>query len=347
MKIAVIGIVGVPASYGGFETLVENIIDDRNHNFAVYCSSKDQKCKLKKYKGAKLHYILLRANGFQSILYDSFSMVDAYFRGYRNFLVLGVSGAFIFPLLKLNKNVFIATNPDGLDRERKKFNFITKRAIHLFEKIAIRFSDIIIADNVAIKDYIDKEYGKNSLVIAYGGDHALISNDINYDEGYALGICRIEPENNIHLILDAFSKNIANLKFIGNWDNSIYGKDLKKKYSKFNNIEIIDPVYDLAKLFQYRRACSYYIHGHSVGGTNPSLVEIMHFAKPILAFDCIYNRETLKNNGKYFKTIEDLSSLIKKNDFYGDGHNIKKVANELYVWKSIKQQYSNVFKKQT
>ncbi|MFB0778026.1 DUF1972 domain-containing protein, partial [Aeromonas salmonicida] len=139
----------------------------------------------------------------------------------------------------------IITNIDGLEWRRDKWGWFAKYFLKLSEKIAVRCSDVVISDNQAISDYVLSEYGVTTSVIAYGGDHAFIDMDempVNKEE-YYLSICRIEPENNVDMILDAFSKSGETIYFVGNWNASDYGKRLKGKYFEFENIEIVDPIY--------------------------------------------------------------------------------------------------------
>lgn len=286
--IAIIGTVGVPASYGGFETLVDNLLDHQPEHvqIVVYCSKKQYTKRPDKYKRATLKYVNLEPNGFQSIPYDIISILDAIKQGCKTILVLGVSGALVIPLAKYFFDVKFITNIDGLEWKRDKWSKPARRYLKWSERIAVEYSDIVVADNKAISDYVMKEYSVNCETIAYGGDNAIPDEKPELvDKEYAFSVCRIEPENNVHLILSAFEEIKLKVKFVGNWDSSPYGLALKKKYKNSQNIEIIDPIYDVGKLFKLRSECAMYIHGHSAGGTNPSLVEMMHIGRPILCYD--------------------------------------------------------------
>jgi glycosyltransferase involved in cell wall biosynthesis len=346
MKLSIVGTVGVPACYGGFETLVENLLDESSTSvdLTVYASSKSYKEKTLKYKNANLKYIPLQANGVQSIPYDIWSLCHAVFKGTDNILILGVSGAICLPFIRLFSKARIVTNIDGLEWRRDKWNSYAKRFLKLSEKIAVKYSDVVVADNKAIADYVLNEYGCDSEVIAYGGDHAITEPLKINDEGYALALCRIEPENNVELILESFSHSEKSIKFIGNWDSSEFGRKMKEHYDAFDNIKIIDPIYDLEALFKIRQACSFYVHGHSAGGTNPSLVEMMHFEKDIIAFDCNYNRATTEEKCEYFSNTADLTSKIKGQIGFVNGKAMAEIALRRYTWKIVKQQYFNLFK---
>jgi glycosyltransferase involved in cell wall biosynthesis len=164
---------------------------------------------------------------------------------------------------------------------------------------------------------------------------------------YALALCRIEPENNIDMILEAYSKSELNLKFIGNWQANEYGRNLRHKYGDLDNIELIDPIYDLDVLCSIRKGCTHYIHGHSAGGTNPSLVEMMHFDVPIFAFDCNFNRYSTENKAFYFKTSESLLELLEMstpNDLINNGASMREIAKRRYTWSAISSAYEAIYK---
>jgi glycosyltransferase involved in cell wall biosynthesis len=344
-KLSIIGTVGVPACYGGFETLVENLLDENelDKHVTVYCSSRSYPEQVQKYKNADLHYIPLNANGAQSIPYDIWSLCHAVYKGSDNILLLGVSGAICLPFIRIFSNIRIVTNIDGLEWKRAKWSHWVKTFLKYSEKLAVKYSDVVVADNKGIADYVKSEYGVESEVIAYGGDHALTT-DLNLsDDGYALALCRIEPENNVELILEAFSQTDKKLKFIGNWDKSDFGQSMKSIYQQFDNIEIVDPIYDIQTLFNIRQKCSFYVHGHSAGGTNPSLVEMMHFNKNIVAFDCNYNRASTEDNASFFVNTEELIQLINSSESLDNGSTMQDIAQRRYTWKIVKQQYFNLF----
>lgn len=353
-KVAIIGTVGVPASYGGFETLVENIIGDNateGIEYTVFCSSKSYTERIESYKGAKLSYISINANGAQSTLYDIVSMCKTSNK-YDVALVLGVSGCIFLPIFRLWFKNKLIVNIDGLEHRRGKWGKFAKWFLRKSEAVAVKYTDFIIADNKGIQDYVTETYHKDSVLIAYGGDHVKRKvseqkqNDVLQQYGvekgnYAISVCRIEPENNCHMILEAFSKTPKKLIYIGNWERSEYGKALKEKYSSYVNINIHGPEYDLDTLYALRSNAEMYIHGHSAGGTNPSLVEAMFFGKPILAFDVVYNRATTDDKAYYFKDSNELERLILKQELSGDAMN--RIAQDKYTWRTIASQYEALY----
>ncbi len=359
-KISVIGTVGLPANYGGFELfnefLTKNLSDQ--YEFTVYCSSKAYDKKVESHNGAKLKYLPLNANGVQSIPYDIWSILYS-LRGSDIIVVLGVSGCMILPLLRLfGCRKKIITNIDGLEWKREKWSGLAKWFLKFSEKCAVKYSDVTIGDNKVIADYVTEEYGKPCEMIEYGGDHL---QRVEIDEpscekypflksNYAFGVCRIEPENNIHMILEAFSQLKANelpLVMIGNWQRSEYGQKLWNEYSECENITLLNPIYEPEALNLIRSNCSVYVHGHSAGGTNPSLVEAMYFKLPVMAFDVNFNRETTENSALFFDSSESLTKLIKETkavELTVVGEKMREICDRRYTWKVICEKYVELFR---
>lgn len=349
-RLSIIGIAGVPANYGGFETMTDYLIDFLVAEFevTVYCSSKNYPEKRKFYKGAALKYLPLSPNGVTSILYDAISLLNSVFRS-DVILVLGVGPSFLFPLIKRLSNAKILTNIDGLEWKRAKWNFFAKRFLKNQEKNAAIFSHKLIADNKSIERHVLMAYGKIATLIEYGGDHVYkieLTENVRIDYSvnfisYSFSVCRIEPENNIHIILEAFAKSGRNLIIVGNWDKSEYGICLKNSYKNFDNIRIVNAIYNQNILNQIRSNCTIYIHGHSAGGTNPSLVEAMFLELPIFAWDVNYNRFTTENEAFYFKSSKELMELLQMPAelLLNSSMKLKKIANERYTWGRIAKKY--------
>lgn len=353
-RVAVIGSQGVPPKYGGFETLVDNILahGDRDAvDYTIFCSRPDMATDLSSYRGAELRYINLRAHGKASIPYDILSMMKA-IRGYDAILVLGVSGCVFLPFLKLLTRTKIIVNIDGLEHKRDKWENMAKRFLKFSLDICIRFADEIVSDNKGIQDFVRETYGREARLIAYGGDHAI--RDVNLhrqlsildfyglNKGeYDLSICRIEPENNVNITLETYASTERNIVIIGNWNHSDYSRRLYNKYKLYPNIRLIESIFDLNILYALRHNACFYVHGHRAGGTNPSLVEAMFFGKPILAFDVIYNRETTQGNAYYYHDTHTLEALLRRDDLSGEA--IAMTARKQYVWSKIARQYEDLY----
>lgn len=351
--IAVIGTVGVPANYGGFETLTENLVKfhhvyDLRDELTVYCSSKSYPAKARSFLSADLKYVPLQANGVQSIPYDIWSLFSAVWNRSDVILMLGVSGAMALPLVRLLSSARVITNIDGIEWRREKWQGFAKRFLRFSEKMAVRFSHVVIADNAAIADYVQLAYGVECHVIAYGGDHAVSVeassvSDFGLPETYAFAVCRIEPENNVHMVLEAFSqRQDLPLVIVGNWQNSEYGRSLRVRYGEQRHLHLLDPVYDLGKLKALRQGMLCYVHGHSAGGTNPSLVEAMHFGKPVLAFDCDFNRATTESKALFFSDAVQLRGLLNALDSgvaREVGQAMLEIAQRRYTWEVVAKEY--------
>ncbi len=356
-KIAIIGAQGVPAQYGGFETMIDHMLDCcdmSTYAITVFCSSFDYAERIQDYKGANIQYAPFHANGAQSIAYDAICLYKV-LRGFDVVLMLGASGALALPLFKMLSKTKVIINMDGVESRRDKWSPAVKAIWRHAERVACKYGDLLVSDNVGIQQFIEKEYGAQSECIAYGGDHAVRDLDKasqleilqKYNlkpQEYFISVCRIEPENNCHVTLEAFTKTDKQLVFIGNWGKSDYGKELKATYKDVENILILDPIYDLDYLYSFRNNCTAYIHGHSVGGTNPTLVEAMNLGCNIIAFDVIFNRQTTFDAAVYFGSADELVELVDKEDI-NVGDKMLELATKEYSWKRIAQKYEELYQR--
>lgn len=355
-KLHIIGIVGVPGNYGGFETLVDNLLDSerlKSLDVFVYCEKFffDQN-KLTHYKNAHLIPINLRANGWQSIIYDLVGMIIGCFSG-GTVLILGTSATFALPILKIlfPKTKFLV-NMAGLEWSRAKWNLPTRKFLKFNEKMAAKFSDTLIADNEGLCKHIFDNYQCNSVFIPYGGDQ-FINIDANYDvfkdylipETYDFAMARSQIDNNIETILDSYIGLKRSIVFVSNWSSNEYGKSILKKYKKYKNIFLIGPIYDVSKIKALHTKTRFYIHGHSAGGTNPVLVESMWSKLPIVAYDVSFNRYTTGGHALYFKNRSDLRKILSMENSNLISAQIDKmweITNQTYAWKKIIRSYEEI-----
>ncbi len=354
-KIAIIGTNGIPSKYGGFETLVEYLVinlADR-YEITVFCSAKTNKEKVPIYKGVKLEYINLEANGWQSIFFDMVSIFKSYKR-FDKVLILGCSGSLIQPLFKKYMHKFIM-NLGGLDWQRSKWGFFTRKYLKLSEEIGVKYSKYIISDNLGIKDYLKSEYKVDSILITYGGDQ-VSSIEIEEDDikkypflrsKYAFTVARIQPDNNIEMLLDSFDEKARMpFVFVGNWKKSAYGVKIKAKYRSRPNLLLLDAIYDHRELNLLRSNCAIYLHGHSAGGTNPALVEAMSLGLPILAYANNFNKYTTQNKALYFLNSLELTKLINslsEVELSEIAQLMLHIATTEYKWQDIANKYASVF----
>ena len=151
----------------------------------------------------------------------------------------------------------------------------------------------------------------------------------------------------MHIILHAFSEQKdTSLVIVGNWSNSDYGRELRNKYADCHNLYLLDPIYNLGKLKSLRSGAAVYLHGHSAGGTNPSLVEAMHFGVPVIAFDCDFNRSTTEGKALFFCDTESLQQALAsltEDVSENIGKEMIEIAQRRYTWSKVAEQYFALF----
>lgn len=355
--VAIIGTAGAPAKYGGFEILAGHLITGLQSRFemSVYCSAKKypKESRIKNYNGARLFYLPFKATGIQSIFYNCFSILHALF--YADvLLVLGVSGGFMLPFVRLFTNKKIVTAINGIEWKRSERSRLAGLYLWMAEWMAVKYSHANVSDNEAIKDYTAIRYKTLSTMIECGADHAVKESPTPQDlvrypflrKPYAFAVADIEPENNIHLILDAFSRlPLQTLVLTGNWGRHKYGLQLRKKYAACLNIHMMDPVSNPRELDVLRGNCFVYLHGHSAGGTHPYLVEAMYLGLPVIAYGVSYNRATTEGRAFYFRSAEDIVHLLNTRrmaQYRQTGADMQAIAYRRYTWKNVAARYAGL-----
>jgi hypothetical protein len=349
MKIAILGTRGIPNHYGGYEQFVEYaapLLVERGHEVHVYNSS------LHPFKGTSWKGVQLiqkfdpenRIGTAGQFIYDLNCILDSRKRNYDVILQLGYTSNSIWNFL-LPGNSVIVTNMDGLEWKRQQYSKWVRRFLKKAEKWAALNSDFLIADSTGIQDYLKEEYGKSSAYIAYGaqlmgeGDEGILR-EVNLEKyGYNLLISRMEPENNIEMIIQAHLMCDAAkpLIIVGKYTNT-FGAYLYKKYSG-EKIKFLGPIFNLHKLNSLRFYSHFYFHGHSAGGTNPSLLEAMSSYALIFAHHNVFNQAVLGEDAFYFESAEEINQLlsrkIDRNDY---SHFLKNNAIKIerdYSWNYI------------
>jgi len=352
MSVAFIGSAGIPNRYGGFESFLEHC----GPRFAEATKSTIVTCDASLYQndlnpnfyGIHRIFLTTRANGASSILHDLF----AFFRVYgssTHIMVLGVSGGPWFPLFKLMCWVGrkkLGVNIDGVEWRRSKFSRNKQRLLRIFDHLAQRYSDLVIYDNAGLAPYVLKCAQNRAVEIGYSGDHVLRLPGINQKGNTGLTVCRIEPENNLDLLIKgALQSGLSSYTIVGNWDNSEYGRELRDRYRGNTRLVLLNPIYDPGLLAELRESCSIYLHGHSVGGTNPSLVEMLYYDCAVICFDVSYNRATAGDGASYFSNAQTLADLIDAANKGQAGGSIssRKSLLEKYTSKAIADAYLKAF----
>jgi glycosyltransferase involved in cell wall biosynthesis len=356
-RVAICGIVGIPGVYGGFETFAEQLVLTSSDDviYTVFCEKQFSMPSNNRFPNCALKKLPLSANGWQSVFYDAFAMYAAA-REKQVILLLGCSGAWFIPIAKFLGSTVI-TNIAGLEWRRSKWGPLAKKVLKFLEWIAVRKSDVVVADNAVLARYVKLAYGRHAETIAYGADH--LSNKIlsldhlkqlyNFDfDSYYIAVARCQPDNNVKEIIEAFVKSGKNLVFVSNWNSCFYGKRLKAQFEKHKNIKLLDAVYDKVLITSLRKQSEGYIHGHSAGGTNPTLVEAMWLGLPIFAYDVCFNRKTTNNHAVFWSTSNDLAHCLSANN----KQNMIKIARrsriyaqQNYTWSKIATKYIHLFKR--
>lgn len=358
MRIGILGTRGIPNHYGGFEQLAQCLskgLAEKGHTVFVYNSHKHP-YRLSAWEGVQIvhcydpEYLVGMAGQF---VYDLNCTLDARKRALDILLILGYTSSSVWGWLYPSGTVCI-NHMDGMEWKRSKYGRLTKYFLRYAEKLAIRFSSYFIADSVVIQSYLKAQYAINSSFIAYGADipatviqpNAALQ-QLAGTKGFSLLIARMEKENNIEMILEGFHKSKVgeNLVVIGNTGNS-FGRKLVEKYAADNRIQFAGAVYNPESTAWLKTNCRYYFHGHSVGGTNPSLLEAMAAGAFICCHHNPFNKAVLEENGFYFSTADDVRSILEKPkpvELYKDfrKNNLEKI-HRLYQWQNVIDQYEQL-----
>ena len=360
MKIGIIGTRGIPNHYGGFEQFAEYLatfLVKNNCEVYVYNSS-NHPYKEIIFKGVHIVHCNdpeKKMGTIGQFIYDLNCILDTRKRDLDIILQLGYTSSSIWSFLFPRKPLII-TNMDGLEWKRSKYTFLVRRFLKFAERLAVNYSDFLVSDSEGIKKYIDNKYKKDSKFIAYGSkivseiDKSVLTK-FNVEElKYNMLIARLEPENNVETILDGVVLSDTKTPFlvIGDYTNNSFGKRLKEKFLNNSQIVFLGSIYNLSELNALRYYSNLYFHGHSVGGTNPSLLEAMGSSNLIIAHNNIFNKAVLKENAYYFFTDEDVSFYLKtkskENELIKIENNKEKINNE-YEINKINGSYLSYFNK--
>ena len=368
MKIAFISTRGIPNNYGGFEQFAEYIsvgLAKRGYEVTVY-SPHYHPYQEKEYKGVHIKHIYSpekwMGGSIGSFFYDYACLKDAlkkedfdiiYEAGYTSIIPADIR----FNVKDIKRPIF-TTNMDGLEYKRTKFNKWVQKFVFWEERMAVKHSHYLIADNMGIKDYYKKKYNKESKFLAYGAN---IYDNYNEDylkefglekDKYLLVIARLEPENNIFMAIEGYIASDLYGKMplvIVGKTNTPYGKYLVEHYARYEHVKFVGGIYDFDKINSVRYYSYAYFHGHSVGGTNPSLLEAMASECFILSHDNIFNRSVLGENAIYYKSAEDVKNHInvltdiiraKKRDF--TQKNLDVICTQ-YSWEKLVDEHEKYF----
>lgn len=362
MRIAITGSRGIPNNYGGFEQCAEHLavllvqaghaVTVYNPGYHDYNQPDYHGVRIVKMENPEKH--IGTAGNF---LYDYRCLQHALREEADIVLVLGYTTASVFfPFLRKGKSILV-TNMDGLEWKRDKWNAAVKQLAKWFEALGAKYSDHLVSDNREIRNYLLRTYGKDSTFIAYGAE--LIEHpepDLLQHYGvspgaYDLLIARLEKENNIETILDGIVLSGVQQPFlvIGKHETT-YGAFLKQKYRQHPAIRFMGGIYHLQHLNALRWFGRYYFHGHSVGGTNPSLLEAMASGAFIISHDNPFNRDVLGPQAFYFSSPQAIATLLANTPLLEEkrleyiGLQREKIRTA-YNWKKIAGEYEALFRR--
>ncbi|MDX1772970.1 DUF1972 domain-containing protein [Oceanihabitans sediminis] len=359
MKIAILGTRGIPNYHGGFEQFAEYFsvyLNENGHDVYVY-NSNNHPYKEKTFNGVNIIHCKDPEDTIGTLgqfIYDFNCILDSRNRNFDIILQLGYTSSTIWYKL-FPKNAIIITNMDGLEWKRSKYSKPVQKFLKYAEKLGVKSSNYLISDSIGIKNYLKETYHVDSEYIAYGAElfnkpNSEVLLEYNLEPyKYNMLIARLEPENNIETILDGVV--LSNIKtpflVVGKHDVNDFGLYLKNKFKGYTYIKFVGGIYNLEHLNNLRYFSNLYFHGHSVGGTNPSLLEAMSSRALIIANDNEFNRTILEDNAFYFKTAEDVKTYIEtllKEAYPVKIDNCYNQIDKYFNWDLINKKYLDFFK---
>ncbi|MGD0095166.1 MAG: DUF1972 domain-containing protein [Terracidiphilus sp.] len=357
MRLAILGTRGIPARYGGFETFAEMIATSLaafGVDVTVFCPAPSQRHDAT-YRGVTLKYVVsLRLRSLSETVWDVLCFWKAR-KGYDVVYMLGVGAGFAAWIPRLH-GAAVWINPDGLEWKRKKWMWLQRMYLAAAEALSVRFATRIIADSEAIAEYLREKYEKEKKIttISYGAviparppDRALITKWRLSLRSYYIVVCRLEPENHVLEIIEGFeaSRSSRQLVIVGDiGKHTSYIQGLVRHQS--NQVRFLGTIYDKDELSALRYYACAYVHGHSVGGTNPSLLEAMACSSLVMAHDNPFNREVLGACGLYWSTPRGVTAMINAVDeLHVDADTRRKQAVEIircqYTWEQVTTAYAD------
>ena len=380
VHVFIVGSKGIPAQYGGFETFVENLTTgkvSKNIQYHVSCMNNDEKHFV--HNGADCFNVRVPLPGAPGRIFHVgrvLKQVEDWVRkNPEEKTIVYILGCRIGPLLiphsrKLHKfGAKVFCNPDGLEWKRSKWSAPAKAFLRYCEKCLVENSDLAICDSINIEKYIQETYGNRcpkTTYIAYGAyvERSKCSEDklqewykkFNLKQGeYYLIVGRFVPENNYETMIREFmaSNTKRDLVIISNVEKNKFYQQLAEKtgFEKDRRIKFVGTVYDQELLKKIREEAYAYIHGHEVGGTNPSLLEALASTKVNLLLDVGFNKEVGQNGALYWgKGEKELRTLIhaadsmthEEIDMYD--RESTSCVQKFYRWDYIVSKYEAVFR---
>lgn len=355
MRIALIGTRGVPAQYGGFETAVEEVgqrLVHRGHDVTVFCRNSDP--RRREHLGMRLvHLPAVQRKVLETLSHTGLSVLHRDARHADTAIVFNAANAPLLPALRAAR-VPTAVHVDGLEWQRSKWGPTGRRYYQVCERLAVRWADALIADARGIQDHYRTVHGVDSTFIPYGApllERPALSRLGELDlapGGYHLVVARFEPENHVREAVDAHLRSRARLPLVvvGSAPYAqAYTDGIRRAVGADERVRLVGPVWDQELLDALYAGSATYVHGHSVGGTNPSLLRAMGAAAPVLAYDVVFNREVLGDAGVFWPDAAVLAEQLvqAEADLEGArrrGRLGRERAAADYTWDDVAEQYA-------
>jgi glycosyltransferase involved in cell wall biosynthesis len=363
LRIAVIGCRGIPAGYGGFETFAHELtprLVELGHDVTVYSrKGYTGESPLSEYKGVKLRYTpYLRQRELEQLSHEFTSILDSLRRTFDLYYFLGTRSAPMYVPLRASKRV-VVVNTDGLEWKRRKWPKIGRAYLRFAEWVAVRAAaDELVSDAQAIADYFKTTYGRASTYLTNGAyvltelpPGKLDQWDLRPGQYYVV-VCRIEPENNIDIIIREFmaSGSERELVIVGGMNYETPYWSHLQHLAEGGRVRFLGPVYGDMQVESLHLGAYAYLHGHEVGGTNPSLLKAMGCANCCLALRTPFNEENLAGTGTLWeKRGGDLAERIRWADANPSevkdlGRRAQDRIREHYTWDRIAAQHDAFFR---
>jgi glycosyltransferase involved in cell wall biosynthesis len=319
-----VGTRGVPARYGGFETCVEEVgsrLAARGHDVVVYCRRQGgEENEPSTYKGMSLvHLPAMRRRSLETLTHTTLSVAHLLAHRTDVAILFNCANAPLLPALRVG-GVPVATHVDGLEWKRAKWGKLGSRYYRICERLSVWWSDALIADAGGIADYYSEAYGVATDLIAYGAPavqmgKSRLSEIGLVEDGYHLVVARFEPENHVEEIIQGYVSSVASLPLVV-VGSAPYSDEYTRRLhaAADGRVQFLGAVWDQELLDQLYAGARTYLHGHSVGGTNPSLLRAIGAGAATEAFDVSFNREVLGSSGRFFRNASDLSALLEDSE---------------------------------
>ena len=356
LSIAMIGTRGVPARYGGFETAVEEIgtrLAERGHTIVVYCRNSGQNTK--EYQGMHLVNLpALRRRSLETLSHTALSVAHAAIRRPDMAFVFNAANAPFLPVLRARR-IPVAVHVDGVEWQRAKWQGAGRRYYRWAERACARSGLDLIADSRGIRDHLLRAYNVESHFIPYGAPILSVGSSRLGELGletrrFHLVVARFEPENHVLEIVRGYvaSSAVHPLIVVG---GAAYGADyselVRKAAEDDPRVRFLGGLFDQDLLDQLYGNAASYLHGHSVGGTNPSLLRALGAGATSIAFDVSFNREVAGDDGEYFTTPEELGPLLHLSEsdqeaWQERGMRLRDRMLRLYRWDQVADGYEQL-----